>query len=242
MQLPPTPPPPRPGFFSSLRSSFLTGLIVIAPIGITIWLLWTLTGWIDSWVLPLIPNAYNPAFLIREYTGLNVDIRGIGVVTFLIFTVLVGWIAKGIIGRSLIRWAESLVLSIPVIRTLYSGLKQIAETILQQGQQNFDKACLIEYPRKGIWAIAFISTKAKGEVQRLTEDDVVAVFMPTTPNPTSGFLLFVPRKDVQVLDMPVEDAAKLIISAGLVYPAENGGVTTDPGAASKPLAALVEPE
>lgn len=218
MKLPETPPPPRRGFFASFRSNFLTGLIVIAPIGITIWLLWTLAGWIDSWVLPLIPTRYNPAHLINQYTGFEVDIRGIGVVTFLIFTVVVGWLAKGLIGRSLIRWAESLVLSIPVIRSLYSGLKQIAETVLQQGQQNFDKACLIEYPRKGIWAIAFISTKARGEVQAKTADDVVAVFMPTTPNPTSGFLLFVPQKDVMVLNMPVEDAAKLIISAGLVYP------------------------
>ena len=218
MKLPETPPPPRRGFFASFRSNFLTGLIVIAPIGITIWLLWTLAGWIDSWVLPLIPTRYNPAHLINLYTGFEVDIRGIGVVTFLIFTVVVGWLAKGLIGRSLIRWAESLVLSIPVIRSLYSGLKQIAETVLQQGQQNFDKACLIEYPRKGIWAIAFISTKARGEVQAKTADDVVAVFMPTTPNPTSGFLLFVPQKDVMVLNMPVEDAAKLIISAGLVYP------------------------
>lgn len=224
MQLPETPPPPKRGIFAATRSNFLTGLIIIAPIGITIWLLWSLAGWIDSWVLPLIPNAYNPALLIRQYTGLEVDIRGIGVVTFLLFTVIIGWIGKGLVGRSLISWGESLVLSIPVIRSLYSGLKQIAETILQQGQQNFDKACLIEYPRKGIWAIAFISTSGKGEVQAKTADDVVAVFMPTTPNPTSGFLLFVPRKDVQVLDMPVEDAAKLIISAGLVYP--NG---EDPG-------------
>lgn len=218
MKLPETPPPPRRGPFAAFRSNFLTGLIVIAPIGITIWLLWTLAGWIDSWVLPLIPSAYNPALLINRYTGFEVDIRGIGVVTFLLFTVVVGWVAKGLIGRSLIRWAESLVLSIPVIRSLYSGLKQIAETVLQQGQQNFDKACLIEYPRKGIWAIAFISTKARGEVQARTADDVVAVFMPTTPNPTSGFLLFVPQKDVTILDMPIEDAAKLIISAGLVYP------------------------
>jgi hypothetical protein len=99
MKLTDTPPPPRRGFLAGLRSSFFTGLIVIAPIGITIWLIWTLTGWIDSWVLPLIPTAYNPALLIREYTGLEIDIRGIGVVTFLLFTVLVGWIAKGIIGR-----------------------------------------------------------------------------------------------------------------------------------------------
>ena len=218
MQLPETPPPPKRGFFAGLRSSFFAGIVVIAPIGVTIWLIWTLTGWIDSWVLPLIPNAYNPSLLIRDWTGIEVNIRGIGVVTFLLFTVLVGWVAKGLIGRSLILWAESLVLSIPVVRSLYSGLKQIVETVLSQGDQNFEKAALIEYPRKGIWAICFIASNAKGEVQATTEHDVVAVFMPTTPNPTSGFLLFVPRKDLIVLDMTVEDAAKLIISAGLVYP------------------------
>ncbi|MBF9042103.1 DUF502 domain-containing protein [Rhodobacterales bacterium HKCCE4037] len=218
MKLPNTDQPPRRGIFASLRSNFLTGLIVIAPIGITIWLIWTLTGWIDSWVLPFIPARYNPSLLIAEWTGININIRGIGVVTFFLFTMLVGWIAKGLIGRSMIRWAESLVLSIPVVRSVYSGLKQIAETVLKQDQQNFERACLIEYPRKGIWAIAFISTNAKGEIQAKTEDDCVSVFMPTTPNPTSGFLLFVPRKDVLVLDMSVEDSAKLIISAGLVYP------------------------
>jgi uncharacterized membrane protein len=219
MQLPETPPPPRRGILASLRSNFLTGLIVITPIGVTIWLIWSLFGWIDSWVLPFIPNAYNPALLIRQYTGFEVDIRGIGVATFLVFTFLVGWIAKGLIGRSLIRWAESLVLSIPLIRSLYSGLKQIVETVLQQGQQNFEKACLVEYPRKGIWAIAFISTTAKGEIaRRHGPEEMVSVFLPTTPNPTSGFLLFLPKKDVIVLDMGVEDAAKLIISAGLVYP------------------------
>ncbi len=218
MKLPSPEKPPRRGLFASLRSNFLTGLIVIAPIGITIWLIWTLTGWIDSWVLPLIPDRYNPSLLIAEWTGININIRGIGVVTFFVFTMLVGWIAKGLIGRSMIRWAESLVLSIPVIRTVYSGLKQIAETVLQQGQQNFDKACLVQYPRDGIWAIAFISTSAKGEVAAKVPHDMVSVFLPTTPNPTSGFLLFVPRKDVIVLDMSVEDSAKLIISAGLVYP------------------------
>ncbi|MFW5642177.1 MAG: DUF502 domain-containing protein [Roseicyclus sp.] len=218
MQLPETPPPPKRGFFAGLRSSFFAGLVVIAPISVTIWLIWSLTGLIDSWVLPLIPNAYNPAVLIRDWTGIEVNIRGIGVVTFFVFTILVGWVAKGLIGRSLILWAESLVLSIPVVRSLYSGLKQIVETVLSQGEQNFEKAALIEYPRKGIWAICFISSNAKGEIQRTTEEEVVAVFMPTTPNPTSGFLLFIPRRDLIVLDMSVEDAAKLIISAGLVYP------------------------
>ncbi|MBF9031516.1 DUF502 domain-containing protein [Rhodobacterales bacterium HKCCE3408] len=219
MQLPETPPPPRRGFFASLRASFFTGLVVIAPIGITIWLLWTLIGWIDSWVLPFVPRAYNPVILFQEWTGLEINIRGLGVATFLIFTVLVGWVAKGIIGRSLISWAESLVLSIPVLRSIYGGLKQIVETVLAQGEQNFDKACLIEYPRKGIWAIGFISTSSKGELAaKLGPEPMVSVFVPTTPNPTSGFLLIFPQKDVIYLDMSVEDAAKLIISAGLVYP------------------------
>lgn len=222
MQLPEGPPPPKRGFFASLRANFFTGLVVIAPIGVTIWLVWSLAGWIDSWVLPLIPYGYNPVRLIREYTGIEVDIRGLGVATFLVFTVVIGWIAKGLIGRSLIRWSESLVLSIPVIRSLYSGLKQIVETVLAQGEQNFDKACIVEYPRKGIWAIAFISTTAKGEIARRADDEMVSVFLPTTPNPTSGFLLFLPKRDIIVLDMSVEDAAKLIISAGLVYPNGEG--------------------
>ena len=165
MQLPETPPPPKRGFFSSLRTNFLTGLAVIAPIGLTAWLIWTVVGWIDGWVLPFIPSAYNPVLLIREYTGIAVDIRGLGVATFLVFTVIVGWIAKGLIGRSMIKWADSLVLSIPGVRTIYSGLKQIVDTVVSQGERNFDKAWLVQYPRKGIWAIAFISTNAKGETQ-----------------------------------------------------------------------------
>lgn len=211
---------------------------MIAPIGITIWLIWTLTGWIDSWVLPFIPDRYNPSVLINDWVGIQINIRGIGVVTFFVFTMIVGWIAKGLIGRSMIRWAESLVLSIPLIRTLYSGLKQIAETILQQGQQNFDKACLVEYPRKGIWAIAFISTTAKGEIKARAPEDMVSVFLPTTPNPTSGFLLFVPVKDTIVLDMSVEDAAKLIISAGLVYP--NAQDPSQPPKHAKPAKKLTQ--
>ena len=120
-----------------------------------------------------------------------------------------------------------MVLQIPGVRILYSGLKQIVETVVNQGDQNFEKACLIEYPRKGIWAIGFISTSAKGEIAAKSSQDMVSVFVPTTPNPTSGFLLFFPTSDVQILDMNVEDAAKLIISAGLVYPDGQGNVTTD---------------
>ena len=207
-------PPRRPGLFAGLRASFLTGLIVIAPIGLTIWLIWTVVGWIDGFVLPLVPYNFRP----EQYIGIN--LRGVGVIIFLIFTVIVGWIAKGLLGRSLIRWAESLVERTPVVRSIYSGIKQIAETVFAQSERSFEKACLIEYPRRGIWAIGFISTDTKGEVAAKTgvENGMVSVFVPTTPNPTSGFLLFFPKDDVIELDMTIEEAAKLVISAGLVYP------------------------
>ena len=206
--------PKRPGIIARFRSSFLTGLVVIAPVAMTIWLIWSAIGWIDSVVLPLVPGDFRP----EEYIGIN--FRGIGLFIFLLFTVIVGWIAKGLIGRSLIGFAERFVQRMPVVRSIYSGVKQIAETIFAQKDRSFEKACLIQYPRKGIWAIGFISTDAKGEVANKggTDSKLLSVFVPTTPNPTSGFLLFFPKEDVLELDMSVEDAAKLVISAGLVYP------------------------
>lgn len=204
----------RRGLFGTLRTNFLTGLVIVVPVFLTFYLVWAVIGFIDGWVLPLVPDRYNP----QTYVG--VSIRGVGVVIFLIFTVLVGWVTKGLFGRTLVRMGEDLVSRMPVVRSVYNGVKQIIETVLSQTESSFEKACLIEYPRKGLWAIAFVSTRTKGEVLQKTpgEDDMVSVFLPTTPNPTSGFLLFVPRRDVIMLDMSVEDAAKLIISAGLVTP------------------------
>lgn len=217
-------PPKKRSLFGSLRASFLTGLVVVLPIGLTLYLIWTFTGWIDSWVLPFIPQAWRPDTLLRQVFGEDFTMypRGAGVVIFLIFTVIMGWIAKGLIGRSFIAWAEGLVDRMPVVRSIYNGLKQIAETVFAQTETNFEKACLIEYPRKGIWAIGFVSTKAKGEIATKVPYDqtILSVFLPTTPNPTSGFLLYVPASDVILLDMKIEDAAKLIISAGLVYPSD----------------------
>lgn len=216
--------PRRPGLFARLRASFLTGLVVIAPVGLTIWLIWSVVGWIDGFVLPLVPNTFKPDKLIQDLLGLErevqINIRGIGVVIFLLFTIIIGWMAKGLIGRSMIRFAEGLVERTPVVRSIYSGIKQISETVFAQSERSFEKACLIEYPRRGIWAIGFISTSTKGEIADRTgvEGGMVSVFVPTTPNPTSGFLLFFPKDDVIELDMTVEDSAKLVISAGLVYP------------------------
>ncbi|MFL2785834.1 MAG: DUF502 domain-containing protein [Paracoccaceae bacterium] len=218
-----TPPPaPRKPLFSGLRNSFLTGIVVIAPVGLTVWLIWTVIGWVDGFVLPFVPNSYQPENLIKQIFGeeSQMNIRGLGVIFFLVFTTFVGWVAKGVIGRFFIRNAETLVHRMPVVRSIYSGVKQIAETVFAQSDRSFEKACLIEYPRKGIWAVGFISTVAKGEVQSKAAKDsqLLSVFVPTTPNPTSGFLLFFPKEDVIQLDMSIEDAAKLVISAGLVYP------------------------
>ncbi|MEL7131350.1 MAG: DUF502 domain-containing protein [Pseudomonadota bacterium] len=237
--------PRQPGLFSRLRASFLTGLVVIAPVGLTIWLIWTVIGWVDGFVWPLVPTAWQPDSIVNYWLGnprfvvengaripnpdwITVNVRGVGVIVFLLFTIFIGWIAKGYIGRSLIRYAESLVERTPVVRSIYSGIKQISETIFAQSERSFEKACLIEYPRKGIWAIGFISTTAKGEVSKRAGNSgaLLSIFVPTTPNPTSGFLLFFPAEDVIELDMTVEDAAKLVISAGLVYP--NGKDPTTP--------------
>ena len=205
-----------------LRTSFLTGIVVIAPVALTIWLIWSVIGWFDGFVLPFVPDAYRPEEILNTIFGydLKLNIRGVGVVVFLVFATLVGWLAKGLIGRSFIKYAENLVNRMPVVRSFYSGIKQIAETVFAQQERSFEKACMIEYPRKGIWAIGFISTTAKGEIadRNSSNGPMVSVFVPTTPNPTSGFLLFFPKKDIIELDMSIEDAAKLVISAGLVYP------------------------
>lgn len=206
----------KPARFAGLRASFLTGLVVVAPIALTILLLWNIVGWIDSVVLPLVPAAWRP----EQYIGIN--LRGVGVIFFFVFTVLIGWVAKGLIGRSLLRWGEGLVDQMPVVRSIYNGLKQIAETVFAQQDSNFERACMVEYPRKGIFALGFVSTTAKGEISRIAAassgEPILSVFVPTTPNPTSGFLLYFPESEVTLLDMSIEDAAKLVISAGLVYP------------------------
>jgi uncharacterized membrane protein len=215
-------PKARRGVLASLRASFLTGLVVVLPVGLTIYLIWTVIGWIDGWILPLIPAAYQPEAWIKFWFGpeANYPVRGVGVVVFLLFTIFVGWLAKGFIGRSVLRSGERLVDRMPVVRSVYGGIKQIAETFFSQADSKFDKACLVQFPREGVWAIGFVATRARGEIKTRipVENEVWTVFVPTTPNPTSGFLIYAPVNDIIFLDMSLEDAAKLIISAGLVYP------------------------
>ena len=207
------PAPKRVSMLAAMRGNFLTGLIIVAPVVITIYLTWTIIEFVDARVVPLVPEVYNPRTYI-EY-----DIPGFGLFIFLIFTSVVGYFTRNLFGRQLVRIAEGWVDRLPIVRTIYNALKQIVETILSQSNTSFQKACLVEYPRRDIWAIAFISTETRGEIPgRVDEPEMVSVFLPTTPNPTSGFLLFVPAADVVELDMTVEEAAKLVISAGLVTP------------------------
>ena len=216
----------RQGWVGAMRSNFLTGLVIIAPIALTAWLIWSVVGWIDARVWAIVPDGYQPDRYIQTLFNIQIteqyDIRGFGLIVFLVFTFFVGWLGKGFLGRSLLRWAEGLVHRMPVVRTIYGSVKQIAETVFNQKNNSFDKACLIQYPRKGIWVIGFIATAVRGELTSHAPegDTLVSVFVPTTPNPTSGFLLFVPALDINELDMSVEDAAKLVISAGLVYPSD----------------------
>jgi len=198
---------------ASARTNFLTGLIIVAPVVITAYLTWTIITFVDDRVVPLVPEVYNPA------TYIDVNIPGFGLFIFIVFTTIVGYFTKNLFGRQLVRIAEGWVDRMPVIRSIYNALKQIVETILSQSSTSFKTACLVEYPRKGTWAIAFVSTDTKGEIPgRAGQPHMVSVFLPTTPNPTSGFLLFLPKEDVVELDMTVEEAAKLVISAGLVTP------------------------
>lgn len=197
-----------------LRTYFLTGIIVAGPLGITAFLTWSFVGWVDGLVKPFLPAAYN----LDTYVHFSVP--GFGLLVALAGLTLLGFLAANIFGRTLLGFGEHLLGRMPLVRNLYRGLKQIFETVLTESGTSFQRAGLIEYPRRGLWSIVFISATAKGEVAEKVpgDEDSMSVFLPTTPNPTSGFLLYVKRSDIILLDMSVEDAAKLVISAGLVAP------------------------
>ncbi|MEM7427001.1 MAG: DUF502 domain-containing protein [Pseudomonadota bacterium] len=204
---------PRPGLFARLRTYFLTGFVVAAPIAITVYLTWWFVSLFDAWIKPYVPDVYNP----DKYLPFSVP--GVGLLVALFGITVVGALTANLFGRTIVAYWESLLDRMPVVRNVYRALKQIFETALQQSKSSFREVILIEYPRRGLYAIAFVSRDTVGEIPvKADAGDMVSVFLPTTPNPTSGFLLFVPEKDVIRLDMSVEQAAKLVISAGLVVP------------------------
>ncbi len=207
---------PKPALHLSarLRNYFLTGLIIVGPVGITLYALWWFINLVDAWVKPWVPQIYLPE------TYLPFTVPGVGLIFSIAMLIVVGALTANLFGRTVVSYGEILVGRMPVVRGVYRALKQIFETILSQSSNSFQQVGLVEYPRRGLYAIVFVSTPAKGEVDEKVHkgERVLSVFLPTTPNPTSGYLLFVAEKDVTLLDMSVEEGAKLVISAGLVVP------------------------
>lgn len=201
-------------FGAGLKTWFLTGLVVGIPISVTVYLAWAFVTFIDSNILGLIPDRYDPDTLLPY------SIPGLGVVILVAGITLLGFFAANLFGSALLTLGERIVGRMPVVRTIYTGIKQIMQTVVAQGDDTFQEVCLFEYPRKGIYAIGFVTSRTGGEIRRASGIDMVSVFLPTTPNPTSGYLLFIPKADAHILEMSVEEGAKLVISAGLIMPGE----------------------
>lgn len=195
-----------------LRAYLFAGILLTAPISITIYLTYIFLSIIDDQVAKILPNEWQNALYVET------TFPGIGFIISLAFFIVVGWFATNFLGRFFIRLAEYFVDRMPIVRTLYGAIKQIFETIMASQSQAFREAVMLEYPRKGSWSIGFVTGRTQGEVQSVTDEDTINVFVPTTPNPTSGFLLFIPKKDLVYLDMSVEDAVKLVVSAGIITP------------------------
>jgi uncharacterized membrane protein len=204
---------PKPPLLPRPRNRFPTALAPALPLRLPAPLGSGFGGFGDDRVVPLVPRRYDP----QNVFGRN--IFGFGLLVFVSFTTIVGALAKNLIGRQILQFGETILGRTPIVRPIYNGLKQIAETLFSTTGNSFQQACLVEFPRRGIWRIGFIPNDTRGEIPaRAGEPDMLSVFLPNTPNPTSGFLVFMPRRDVTLLELSVEDAAKVIISGGLVAP------------------------
>src|ERR1043165_3713111 len=225
-----TPEPlPHHGLGSRIRTYFLTGLIVAGPVAITIWLVWSFVTWVDDLVRPFIPVAYRPE------TYLPVKIPGFGlIIAFLALTSL-GFFTANLVGRTLVEFGERILERMPIVRPIYRGLKQVFETLFSKTGSTFRTVGLVEFPAPGMWSLVFLSTPPGADLtaQLPSDAEYVSAFMPCTPNPTTGFFFYVLRRDVIELNMSVEDAAKLLMSAGMIQP--GGGADQQ-----RKLAALAE--
>ncbi len=209
----PAPKLPRATLWSRLRRYFFTGLVITAPAAITIWATLWIVGSFDGLVKPWLPAVYNPD------TYLPIKIPGFGLVFALVVITIVGALAANLVGRTLIGLWDKLLNRTPVVRSIYKGSKQIFETIFSEKGASFRDVCLVEWPRNGAWSIAFVSREVDGGAIGLENGRAMyAIYVSTTPNPTSGYVFFVDQKDVKILDMSVEDGLKLVISMGLVFP------------------------
>ena len=196
------------GFFGALRTYFLTGLVVTGPVGLTFLLITWVIDLLDGWFKPLLPARFQP----EQY--IPYDIPGVGLIVALIIVLLVGGFTANFLGRRLIAIGDNIISQMPAIGTVYNALRQIFKAAIDNNR-SFSEVAMIEYPRKGVWAIGFVTNDIEGQIADHVGGETIAIFLPTTPNPTSGFLLFLPKEDVKILDMTVEEGARLVISAGL---------------------------
>ncbi len=203
-----------------IQGYFLAGLVVLAPLALTVYVVWQLFFWLDGLL-----NHYVSTVIFRWLnwgTSRN-SIPGLGLLALLLLILVVGFVARNYFGNKLISFGEQLLQRIPVVRHIYTTFQQISQAFLADQSEVFKKAALFEYPRKGIYCIGFITQDTRGLVQDAIKRDVYSIFLPTTPNPTSGFLLFIPKKDVTLLNISVEEALKLVISGGAIVPHEING-------------------
>ena len=206
-------PPTQTSFAGRIRNYFLTGLVVAGPLAITVWLIWSIITWADDFVRPLIPPPYRP----ESY--LPWPIPGTGLIISFVVLTLLGFLTANLVGRTLVELGESLLNRMPIVRPVYNMMKQIFESLFSKTGSSFRKVALVEFPAPGMWSLVLLSQPPITELAtKLPQGEYVSAFMPCTPNPTTGFFFYVKRKDLIELDMSVENAMKLLISAGMVQP------------------------
>jgi uncharacterized membrane protein len=215
------------GAISRIRNYFLTGLIVAGPVAVTLWLIWWFVTWVDNLVRPVIPVAYRPE------TYLPINIPGLGLITAFVALTLLGFLAANLVGRTLVEFGEGLLHRMPIVRPIYRTAKQIFQTLFSHSESSFRRVGLVEFPSPGMWSLVFLTQPPTPAIAaHLPETEHVSAFMPCTPNPTTGFFFYVPRRDVIDLDITVEQAMTLLISAGIIQP--------EGEAAQEKLAALAQ--
>jgi uncharacterized membrane protein len=204
---------PTTGVAGRVRNYFLTGLVVAGPVAITAWLIWWFVTWVDNLVRPVIPQGYRPE------TYLPINIPGFGLIIVFVVLTLLGFLTANLVGSRLIGFGESLLNRMPIVRPIYRTTKQIFETLFSSSESSFRHVGLVEFPAPGMWSVVFLTQPPSAEIaERLPQSEHVSAFLPCTPNPTTGFFFYVPRRDVIDLDITVEQAMTLLISAGIIQP------------------------
>jgi len=220
-----------PGVISRIRTYFLTGLVVAGPVAVTLWLVWWFVTWVDGLVRPFMPVAYRP----ESY--LPVQIPGLGLIIAFVALTLLGFLTANLIGRKLVDFGESILSRMPVVRPIYRTAKQIFQTLFSKSESSFRRVAVIEFPSPGMWSLVFLTQSPTEDIaSRLPATEYVSAFMPCTPNPTTGFFFYVPKAAVIELDITVEQAMTVIMSAGIVQP----GAEAQAHGSQARLAALAE--